>query len=86
MQTSHFIKELIAGAISSTIGYIFLFHRKIVIETLLASNNAFWDKLNYSPNKERAMFMTNIMIQIMGACFLIAGIFTLYKFIVHVLK
>ena len=86
MQVPEYIKELIAGTISSTIGYIFIFHRKVVIEALLASNSAFWNKLDYNPNKDRAVFMANIMIPIMGACFLVAGIFTLYKFITHMVK
>ncbi len=85
MKQFDFIGHGISMVIALTVGYILLFHRRKIIQALLASNKEFWNKLlDFNPNEGMQVFVANILIPLMGICFILAGLIMLYKIIVHV--
>lgn len=81
IKTATPVVDLIFGLIFSTIGLFIILNRKKIIDGLILSNKIFWEKLNLSQPKEVVVFLTNVMIPIMGMIFLIIGVLLIYKFI-----
>lgn len=86
MKTDNIIADIVFGIVFSCLGYSFIFKRGKIVNALISSNRVFWGNLGVTPNEKKGMFMTNIMIPIMGIVFLIAGVVLLYKFVIHLLK
>jgi len=86
METDNIIADIVFGIIFSCLGYSFIFKREKIVNALISSNRVLWENLGFTPNEKKGIFITNIMIPLMGVVFLIVGVALLYKLIIHFLK
>lgn len=86
MRTDNVFADIIFGIIFSSLGFSFIFWRGKVIDALISSNKVFWEKIGFAPDEKKAMLLTNIMIPVIGAIFLVVGVILIYRVIVYFLK
>ncbi len=86
LKTNRFIADLVFGIILSVLGVSFLFYRKKIISALMASNKVFWERIGFAPDEAKGMFITNIMIPIIGIIFLLVGGVLIYRVIIYFLR
>jgi len=86
MKTDNLIADIVFGIIFSSLGFSFIFKREKIINALISSNKVFWENIGFSPNEKKGMFITNIMIPIMGAIFFVVGLVLIYRVIIHLVK
>jgi hypothetical protein len=86
VKTDNVIADIIFAIIFSSLGFSLIFRREKIIDALISSNKVFWEKIGFTPDERRSIFLTNIMIPIMGAIFLVVGIVLIYKTVNHFLK
>ncbi len=80
IKTTSPVIDLIFGLIFSLIGMIIIVNRKKIIGALILSTKVFWGKLNFFQPKEFGIFLTNLMVPIIGVVFLVIGLLLIYKF------
>lgn len=86
MKTVNLIANIICGIIFSSFGFILIFKREKIVKALILSNKVFWENIGFTPDEKKGMFITNIMIPIMGAIFLVVGLVLIYRIVIHFLK
>ena len=86
MKTVNPILDIIFGMVFLSIGFVFVYKRVRIADALMSSSRVFWEKLGFTINYKRGIFVTNIMIPIMGAIFFVCGIVSLLKFVTYFLK
>ncbi len=86
LKTENLIADLLFGIVFSLIGGFFILRRKALISALLFSSKVFWEKMNFHPDEGRSALLANIMIPIIGVCFLLIGLLLLYRVVVYFLK
>jgi len=86
MKTDNIFADIIFGIAFSTLGFGMIFGRKIFVDALISSGKVFWAKIGLAPDEKRAELLTNIMIPIMGAIFLVVGVVMIYRVITYFLK
>ena len=86
LESKNVIADLIMGGIFFGIGAYTCFYRRKVVTALLVSNQEFWSKFNLPPNNNTSVFITTIMISLMGFVFLGVGLFMVAKGLISVFK
>ncbi len=81
LRSENLMADLLFGIVFSLMGVFFILRRKMIISALLSSSKIFWQKMHMQYNNEESAVLTNIMIPIIGGCFLIIGLLMLCKVI-----
>lgn len=86
MKTDNVIADIISGIVALFLGINFTWRREKIINALIASNKIFWEKMGFSPDQKKGVFLTSFIIPLMGVLFLLAGIVLFYRAINYFMK
>ncbi len=83
MKTDNIIADIVFVITFFVLGINLVFNRKKIIDALMASNKVFWEKIGISTDEKKGIFISNIMIPLIGVTFLIVSGILIYRVIIH---